>query len=101
MSNYSLTKRAVQDLKDIWNYTLETWSEEQADGYIDQILSHCALLSNNSRQGKSYDILFPGLRGSKVNRHLLFYRSLDDESTEIVRILHERMDLRKNLSSAE
>ena len=36
MANYSLTKKAVQDLKQIWNYTYDNWSESQADKYVNQ-----------------------------------------------------------------
>ncbi|WP_420318747.1 type II toxin-antitoxin system RelE/ParE family toxin [Ekhidna sp.] len=33
MANYQLTNLAVQDLTDIWNYTFDNWSEQQADVY--------------------------------------------------------------------
>ena len=33
MADYRLTNKAVADLSDIWNYTCETWSEQQADKY--------------------------------------------------------------------
>ena len=39
MSKYKLTKRAVQDLKEIWNYTFDKWSEKQADKYFRELLS--------------------------------------------------------------
>lgn len=33
MVRYKLTNRAVEDLTHIWNYTLDKWSENQADKY--------------------------------------------------------------------
>ena len=33
MVKFQLTEKAVQDLNRIWNYTYETWSEDQADDY--------------------------------------------------------------------
>lgn len=33
MAKFYFTKRAVEDLSSIWNYTFEVWSEEQADKY--------------------------------------------------------------------
>ena len=33
MAKYSLTRKAVEDLSKIWNYTFDTWSENQADTY--------------------------------------------------------------------
>ena len=31
MVKYLLTRRAVEDLTNIWNYTFDQWSEDQAD----------------------------------------------------------------------
>ncbi|MEM6816819.1 MAG: type II toxin-antitoxin system RelE/ParE family toxin, partial [Bacteroidota bacterium] len=39
MSKYQLTHLAMQDLSDIWNYTFENWSEQQADIYYDQLVN--------------------------------------------------------------
>ena len=33
MKKYHLTKKAFEDLSDIWTYTYDNWSEEQADKY--------------------------------------------------------------------
>ncbi|ASK36386.1 type II toxin-antitoxin system RelE/ParE family toxin [Alloalcanivorax mobilis] len=32
-----LTPKAESDLIDIWAYTCEEWSADQADGYLDQL----------------------------------------------------------------
>ena len=29
------------DLTEIWNYTVDTWSESQADKYYDELLNFC------------------------------------------------------------
>lgn len=39
----------------------------------------------------------PGYRATKVKSHLIFYRKSDDETIEIIRILHERMDIETRL----
>jgi toxin ParE1/3/4 len=55
MSNsYKLTKKAVDDLTKIWNYTVEKWSEEQADKYYSLLLDSCKTIANNPELGKSY-----------------------------------------------
>ena len=36
-------------------------------------------------------------RVSKIKSHLIFYRKVDNDSVEIVRILHQRMDIKKRL----
>ena len=33
MAKYDITKEATEDLYRIWAYTVDTWSEEQADSY--------------------------------------------------------------------
>jgi toxin ParE1/3/4 len=38
MTKFYLTNKAVEDLTDIWNYTLENWSERQADKYYDLLI---------------------------------------------------------------
>jgi toxin ParE1/3/4 len=34
MPNYRLTPAAKSDLLGIWNYTVETWGENQAEKYL-------------------------------------------------------------------
>lgn len=34
MAKYKLTNKAVNDLTRIWNYTIDRWSENQADNTI-------------------------------------------------------------------
>ena len=97
MANYKLTKKAIQDLKHIWNYTFDNWSEKQADKYYREIIKHCSKLANNPTAGRLYEKLLSGLRGSKVNKHIIFYRQLAEYEIEVERILHERMDLKTRL----
>lgn len=33
MASYKFTNRAVEDLAQIWNYTFDNWSDNQADTY--------------------------------------------------------------------
>ena len=99
MAKYRLTNKAVEDLADIWNYTFDEWSERQADDYYNMLISSCQKIATNPNLfGKCYDEIFDGLRGCKVGKHLLFYRLLDGGDVEIIRILHERMDLRNRIS---
>ena len=88
MAKFSLTKKAVQDPKQIWNYTYDNWSENQADKYLNQLLKHCAKISKNPQNGRTYDILYPNLRGSKIIKHIVFYREMEKEEIEVERILH-------------
>jgi len=98
MSNYQFTNKAVEDLTDIWDYTSENWSEEQADKYYFEIINVCEEIAENKRSGKYYSNLIENLKGVKVNKHIIFYREITNELIEIERILHEKMDLKSKLT---
>ena len=99
MAKYRLTNKAVEDLADIWNYTFDEWSERQADDYYNMLIASCQKITTNPQVfGKRYDEIFDRLRGFKADKHLLFYRILDSGDVEIIRILHERMDLRNRMN---
>jgi len=98
MAKYELTNKAVADLNGIWEYTLENWSENQADRYYDMLLDVCQDIANNPELGKKYDGIKPELFGLKANRHIIFYRKSEVKPIEITRILHERMDLKKRIA---
>lgn len=97
MANYLLTNKAIADLSDIWNYTCETWSEKQADKYYVTLLDACKLLAQKPNLGKRYEIVRPNLLGYKAYQHIIFYVPMSDH-IEIVRILHNRMDLKNRLT---
>ena len=94
MHKFQFTKKAIKDLTGIWNYTFDTWSESQADKYYDELLEFCETLAKEPEKGRSYEQLIPKLKGAKVNRHIIFYRTITENTIEIERVLHERMDLK-------
>lgn len=98
MAEYKLTNKAVEDLSKIWDYTFEVWSEQQADKYYDGLISNCQEIAENPELGKNYDEISEKLLGMKANRHIIFYRTLNENYVEITRILHERMDLKKRIA---
>ena len=68
MSGYELSPAAERDLEDIWDYTFETWSREQANSYIG------------------------GYRKQRCGAHLIFYK-IAATHVAIIRILHARRDV--------
>lgn len=94
MDEIRFTRKAVEDLSDIWNYTADMWSERQADDYYRLLIASCRKLAGNPVLfGREYKDLGTGIYGFKVNKHIVFYRIVVDEGIEVIRILHERMDL--------
>lgn len=93
---YKISKKAVSDLEEIWLYTVEKWSTDQADRYYNLIIDEINYICKNSDAGKSMEHVRKGYRASKVKSHLIFYK-ISNDIIEIVRILHERMDIENRL----
>jgi toxin ParE1/3/4 len=97
MASYNLTKKAAEDLAKIWNYTVDTWSENQADQYYFMLLDSCQDIADKKVLGKQYEGIYSGLLGIKAGKHIIFYRQINQNVVEIARILHERMDLKEHI----
>ncbi|RZJ66279.1 MAG: type II toxin-antitoxin system RelE/ParE family toxin [Flavobacterium sp.] len=97
MAKYHFTIRATEDLIDIWNYTTEEWSENQAEKYYNLIIASCTDLANNPQLGKPYEILSLNVFGYKCGQHIIFFRVISNNEIEIERILHGMMDLKNKL----
>ena len=97
MVKYKLTNKAVEDLARIWDYTLEKWSEKQADKYYKMLIANCEEIAKDPNLGKTYDGITEKLLGLRANRHVIFYRTIEENYVEITRILHGRMDLKKRI----
>jgi len=96
---YKLSRKAEEDLEEIWLYTLEIWSKEQADRYLSLIFDEIKFLSANPTIGQEFDHIRKNYRYSKVKSHLIFYKHKKNEDViEVIRILHERMDLENRIT---
>ena len=71
-------------------------SAKQADRYCNLIFDEINYICKNSDAGKPMDHVRKGYRASKVKFHLIFYK-VSDNIIEIIRILHERMDIENRL----
>lgn len=99
MAKYDITKEATEDLYRIWEYTVDTWSEEQADTYYTLLETGMKEVADApDRIGKPYDEIYPGLRAYHVRRHMLFFILQENGRALIVRILHERMDYARHFA---
>lgn len=99
MAKYDITKEATEDLYRIWEYTVDTWSEVQADTYYTLLETGMNEVADApDRIGKPYDEIYPGLRAYHVRRHMLFFTIQENGRALIVRILHERMDYARHFA---
>ncbi len=96
---YKISKEALNDLEDIWLYTFENWSIKQADRYYALLMDEIEYISENPKSGKDYNHIREGYLRARVKSHLIFYKvNLTADIVEIVRILHQQMDIDERLN---
>ena len=95
---YKLSLLASHDLENIWLYTFENWSIEQADRYLNLIMDEIEYIALKPDSGFDFSSVRKGYYRSRVKSHIIFYR-IDQkmDTVEIIRILHQRMDLESRL----
>lgn len=88
-----ISSEALSDLEKIWLYTLKKWSKEQADRYYNLLMDEINFLRSNPNSGKSAEYIRAGYRAAFVKSHIIFYRVLDEQKLDIIRILHQSVDI--------
>ncbi len=97
MAKYRLTNQAVKDLESIWSFTYKKWSLEQADRYYNLVIDEIEFIAANALSGRSMDHIRQGYRATIVKSHIIFYKISNEKTIEIVRILHQRMDVKNRM----
>ncbi len=98
MVDLKFTNKAKEDLNSIWFYTLNTWSEKQADDYYNMLIATCKRLAAGSFVvTRQYPEIAPDLFGAYAGKHIIFFRPFNGYGILIVRILHSRMDIKAKL----
>ncbi|MFI5132449.1 MAG: type II toxin-antitoxin system RelE/ParE family toxin [Chitinophagales bacterium] len=96
-NNFILSKKAVEDLSEIWEYTIQIWSETQADKYYFMLLGVCQDMANGKVTARQYPEIHSEILGTRAGQHIIFFRHVRKNTIEVVRILHSRMDLRNRI----
>lgn len=90
-----VSSEALSDLEEIWKFTCKKWSTEQADRHYALLIDEIEFLQSNYYIGKSAEYIRPGYRVSFVKSHIIFYKIADDQKLEIIRILHQSVNIDK------
>lgn len=93
---YYFSALAVADIDEIWKYTSENWSVEQANRYYQLIDDEIEYICLHPESGKPLDDFRVGFRLSKVKSHLIVYQ-IRKHGIYVARILHQSMDLTRQL----
>ena len=97
MSGYLLSPAARADLEEIWDYTAGRWDVDQAEEYLRGLQHASERAAANPRVGRACDEIRPGYRKLAAGSHTLYYRVSADGIVDVVRVLHERMDVDRHL----
>ena len=98
MPAFRLSAKSLEDLKSIGLFTLKYWGREQQKIYLSKLDENFHILADQPHLGIARDDIRQGYRVYHVGRHLLFYRQ-KSTGIEIIRILHDRMDVETRLCS--
>ncbi len=97
MGSYSLTEAARADLKSVAIYTQRRWGKEQRRIYSKQFDGAFLLLAKNPDAGLSCDHIKEGYKKFPTGSHTIFFRVISESEIQVVRILHKRMDVARQL----
>lgn len=96
---YRISQEANRDVENIWLYTFEYWSVEQADRYFNLIIDEIEYLAEDPKSGQDYSKVRKGYFRSQIKSHFIFYRiNSEEKEIEVIRILHQRMDIEARLN---
>lgn len=91
-----LTVAALDDLRSVRAYTLETWGADQEERYLRNLWCRFETIRSNPHRFRLREDLFPGCRIAAEGRHVILFRA-DDNILQVVRVLHSAMDFKRHL----
>lgn len=97
MGSFTLTQKARSDMLSIGRYTRKQWGKTQQRRYLSQLDTAFHDLADKPDIGRTCNDIREGYYKYGVGKHLIFYRHKEEDQIEIVRILHDRMDIEQHL----
>jgi len=87
---------AVSAITDIWQYTVATWGECQADRYNRMIEAAVVSIASGALSGTSANAVRSGYRQLPVGKHTIYFQ-ISDTEVMIMHVLHQKMDVVEEL----
>lgn len=87
-----ISEIAAADLLEIWDYTVSSWGEGQAERYLRKLNAAFVRASIAPGAGQDRSSFLPGMRSVTVERHVVFYRAFG-AGIVILRVVHQRRDM--------
>jgi toxin ParE1/3/4 len=95
MPIYRLSPLAEEDLYKIISTTINSWGNEQAKVYAQNIDAALIKLAQYPDFGRERNEVYNGAKSFPVEKHIVFYQ-VSDNGIDVARILHQRMDPSKH-----
>jgi toxin ParE1/3/4 len=99
-SKLELTQRALRDIREIYDYSIERWGKRTADKYLRDIEEALARLKGHSSLLRPEADFHPALRFHRVNKHLLIC-DVGQDSIVVLALLHTSMDIPSRLAELQ
>ena len=93
MASYRLSRRALQRLKDIKEFSVERFGPDRTQHYLLSLRNRMAYLAKNPHHGVARPELEEGALCFFEGSHVIFYRKTDPED-----VLHQSMDVERGFS---
>ena len=90
---FAFKNAALGDLREISRYTRKTWGKEQEAAYIKGLFNCFEKIAKGETVNIDYAHIKPGCFKYKISHHLILFQWLEDGRPEIIRVLHESMDV--------
>ncbi len=85
MIDFVLSLAARADLDEIWDYTANRWSVDQAERYVRAIVEACQEVAAGRRERIAVEHIRRGYRKLAVGSHFVFYRH-GPAGPEVIRV---------------
>ncbi len=96
MMKIVLSNEADNDLEEIYEYTRSNFSIQQANVYLNKLISQIERLGRYPNLGMKRAELTNNIKSLIIESHVVFYKILKD-SILVVRILHHSRDFPKHI----
>jgi len=100
VGSFRLLPEAENDLESIWQYSAKNWGVDQAHAYLDGLVDIFEILSENPLMCRERTEFTPPVYIHHHARHLVVF-ILSEAGIDIVRVLHESIDVDAQLGEAE
>ena len=91
-----LSPAAEADVEAIWDFSEKRWGRTQAVRYVRDLDATCTGIVEGRIVSLSAEGIRPGYRKAACGSHMIYFRH-DGDDIEVVRILHQSMDVDRHL----